>query len=158
MKKIIISPRSRLLRNGKINPKNFPWWKEVVTALQQDDIYVIQIGETRQNEEQIGANEIVLDLSLNELKNKIEECDAWASVDNFLHHLCSFTSKRGVVIFSLSDPLIFGYPKDINLLKDRKYLRTDQFGIWESAEYNEKAFPPVDIVVNAIKALIECKI
>lgn len=153
MKKIIISPRSRALRNGKTNPKNYPWWKEVVAVLQQNDIYVIQIGETRQNEESIGANEIILDLSLNELKLKVEECGVWASVDNFFPHLCSFTSKRGVVAFSLSDPLIFGYPNNINLLKDRKFLRNDQFGIWENVEYNEKAFVSPDVVVDSIKKL-----
>jgi len=40
---ILISPYSRPLRNGKNNPKNFPYWREVVDLLKtKNDI--VQIG------------------------------------------------------------------------------------------------------------------
>jgi hypothetical protein len=155
MKKVIISPYSRLLRTGKPNPKNYPWWTQVVNKLQNLGIYVIQIGDSKQNESSIGANETIIDMPLRDLQEKIKDVDSWISVDNFFPHLCSFTEKRGVVIWGISDPLIFGYQQNINLLKNRKYLREKQFDIWENATYYEHVFMDADTIVNAVMSLMD---
>ena len=58
-----------------------------------------------------------------------QESNAWISVDSFFQHFCSYYKiPNGIVIFSQSDPNIFGYPGNINILKDRAYLRPDQIG------------------------------
>ena len=44
MKRVIISPYSKLLLNGKRNPKNYPFWNDVIKVLQRKKIHVIQIG------------------------------------------------------------------------------------------------------------------
>lgn len=158
MKKVIISPYSKKLRKfipnepDRINPKNYPYWKEVVSTLKNSGVYVIQVGVS--GEEVIGANETRFNLKLNELKTLLMDCDAWASVDNFFNHFATFYKKKGVVVWSMSDPNMFGYLENTNLLKDRSYLRANQFRLWEQEEFNADAFVSHDIVVSAIQSII----
>jgi len=68
-------------------------------------------------------------------------CDAWFTVDNFFNHFCSYYKiPNGFVMFGQSDPNIFGYKTNTNILKDRKYLRPDQFGFWWDRPYKKEAF------------------
>jgi ADP-heptose:LPS heptosyltransferase len=90
-------------------------------------------------------------LKLKQITELIEECDLWISVDSFLQHLNQYYSKkRGIVIFSQSDPRHFGYPTNNNMLKDKKYLREKQFWLWEQCEYNKDAFVSAEEVYNAV--------
>jgi len=158
MKKVLISPYSKKLRkfslndNDKVNPKNYPYWKEVVTKLRDKNIYVIQVGVS--GEDPVGADEIKFDLKLNDLKNLLLEASTWISVDNFFNHFATFYNKKGIVIWSRSDPLIFGYKQNINLLKDVKYLRDNQFQLWEQDEFCLEAFVDTDIVISAIESIL----
>jgi ADP-heptose:LPS heptosyltransferase len=156
MKKIIISPFSKGLRpplENQPNPKNFPYWKEVVAELRKRGHYVIQVGAG--NEKSIDANEMKMNLRLKDLANLLLESDTWIAVDNFFQHFASHYKKRGVVIFSKSDPNIFGYKENINLLKNRRYLRPDQFQIWEQCEYTAEAFVSPIEVVNSVEELLK---
>lgn len=56
-------------------------------------------------------------LSYKELKELVRECDLFISCDSFLQHLAYIENKRGIVIFSQSDPKIFGHHKHINIVK-----------------------------------------
>ncbi len=151
--KIIISPFSKALRFDikTPNPKNYPHWKEVVQLLRQQGHHVIQVGLNE--EADIGDTERKNNLSLSQLKELLMECDTWCSIDNFFNHFASYYGKRGVVIFGKSDERIYGYPENINLLKDRKYLRWDQFFWWEQTEYNAQVFVDANIVVDAINSV-----
>ena len=149
MKKIIISPYSRKLRNGKENPKNYPFWNELLSLLKNEGFYIIQIGRTGEVKLE-KSDELLLDKSLNDLKKLISESDIWISVDNFLPHLCHLIPKPGIVLFGQSDPLIFGHKENINLLKDRKYLREKQFDIWECCECNNDAFVEPSVVLDFV--------
>jgi ADP-heptose:LPS heptosyltransferase len=144
--KIVISPYSRKLRNGNNNPKNYPWWQKVIDGLQEH--HVIQIGIN--GEESFTGVELKFNLKLKDIIQLINECDIWISVDNFLQHLASHTDKRGIVIWGRSDPNIFGYPHNTNILKDKKYLRPDQYNIWESIEYIKNVFVKPEIVLEHI--------
>lgn len=148
MKTIIISPFSRNLRSGKTNPKNFPYWEEVVKNLRLKGYRIIQIGST--GEPSIGADEVKYGLKLKELKKLLDESDGFASVDNFFNHFATFYGKRGVVVFGRSDPKIFGYEQNINLLKHRACLRKNQFDLWENDEFRADVFVSADEVVEAI--------
>lgn len=158
MKKILISPYSRKLRKfkenevDKINPKNYPYWKEVVSELKLQGYYVIQVGVFGEN--LIGANEVKFNLKLKDLKELLLQSDGWISVDNFFNHFATYYKKRGVVIFGKSDPNIFGYSQNINLLKDRKYLRKNQFDLWEQDDFKEEVFISSNIVVSSIQSII----
>lgn len=142
---IIISPYSKFMRNGAKHPKNYPYWEEVLKHVKEP---VIQVGVE-------GETQLVPDfrknLSLTELATLVNEAKTWMSCDSFFQHFCWDLGKPGVVLFGQSDPNIFGHIENINLLKDRKYLREKQFWIWEQAEYNEDAFVGPYMVVQALK-------
>lgn len=146
---IIISPYSKPLRNGKRNAKNYPHFSELIIRLLKEDKEIIQIGI--EGEERFkGVKEFRKNLSLKEIENIIKECDYWISVDNFLPHLAHHVKKPGVVIWGVSDPNIFGYPENLNILKDRKNLRQRQFDIWEIIAFNPSVFLSPDQIIKLI--------
>lgn len=142
---ILISPYAKQMRNGQQHPKNYPWWKEVVSQINEEIIQVGVIGETP----------IVPDcrqsLPLPELAKLVDECKTWIAVDSFLQHFAWDRKKYGVTIFAQSDPFIFGHRENTNLLKDRKYLREQQFWLWEQCDYNEDAFVAPEVVLKALR-------
>lgn len=143
--KILIAPFARKLRNDKQNPKNFPYWSELITLLKGNGI--TQIG--MEGEPQLVEN-FKKNLPLLKIMDLVNSCDVWISVDSFLQHLAYHQGKRGIVIWSVSDPRIFGYPENLNILKDPKYLREKQFNIWEEQEYNPDAFVDAQTVYNVL--------
>ncbi len=142
---IIISPYSKFMRNGAKHPKNYPYWEHVIRQVKEP---IIQVGVE-------GEAQLVPDfrknLQLSQLGLLVNECKTWVSCDSFFQHFCWDLGKPGIVIFSQSDPNIFGHSENINLLKDRKYLREKQFWIWEQAEYNEEAFVDPSFVLQSLK-------
>lgn len=146
---ILIFPWAKSMRNGSTHPKNYPWWPELVKLLKDRGHTITQAGVT--GEEQLVEN-FQKNLSIPELIKLIHNHDTWISVDSFAQHLCWDIGVKGFVIFSQSDPLIFGHKENINILKDRKYLRQQQFWMWEQAEFVEEAFFTPDEMVKIIHA------
>lgn len=142
---IIISPYSKFMRNGQKHPKNYPYWEQVLKQIKEP---VIQVGV--EGEAQL-VSDFRKNLSLVELGKLVNESKTWLSCDSFMQHFCWDLGKPGIVVFGQSDPNIFGHPENINLLKDRKYLREKQFWIWEQAEFIEEAFVSPDVVIDALK-------
>lgn len=149
MNTVLISPYSKTLRNGKVNPKNYPFWNEVINELSGGDVRVIQLGVSGEDKFN-NVNGYAFDKTLEELEVMVKECTTWCSVDNFFQHFCYSLGKPGVVIFGQSDPLIFGHDLNDNLLKSRSYLREPQFNFWESVEYSKECFVEPQVVVEAI--------
>ena len=151
---IIISPYAQRLRNGKINPKNYPYWQELVEQLYKNKYEIVQVGVE-------GEDQLVPDfrknLPLAELAKLVNECDTWISVDSFFQHFCWDLKKPGIVLWAQSNPEIFGHPENINLLKDKKYLRPYQFHLWEQCDYNKEAFVEPDQVIKYIHDLLKDK-
>lgn len=145
--RILIAPFCKYMRNGKDHPKNFPYWHNLVQLLSNAGHELIQIGI--EGEEQL-VPDFRKGLSFKELKDLIMECDLFISVDTWLQHAAHHYGKRGIVIFGQSDPAIFGYPENVNLLKDKKYLRKNQFWLWEQAEYNRDAFVTAEEVAKEV--------
>lgn len=131
---ILIHPYAKALQNGKQNPKNYPYWKELIALIDEP---IIQIGVD--GEEQLVPN-FYKNLSINDLKLLLKKCRIWIGVDSFFQHLAWSEGKPGIVLWSVSDPLIFGHPENINLLKDRANLAPNQFLWWDFTEYNSEAF------------------
>ena len=146
---IIISPYAQKLRNGKNNPKNYPWWSELIKLLDQ---HIVQIGV--QGEQQL-VDDFRTNMPLTELAELVKECKTWIGVDSFFQHFCWDLKKPGIVLWSQSDPNIFGHPENINLLKDRKYLRKEQFWLWEQCEYNKDAFVDPNEVMKHINQFLK---
>jgi len=141
---ILIAPFAKPLVNGKNNPKNYPYWKELIAQI---DERIIQVGV--EGEEQL-VPEFVKNLPIARLKELIAECRTWIGCDSFFQHLAWDCGKPGVVLWSVSDPLIYGHPENINLLKDRSYLAPNQFLWWDFTEHNPDAFVKPEEVLKFI--------
>jgi ADP-heptose:LPS heptosyltransferase len=86
----------------------------------------------------------------------IDESDIVLSIDSFVPHLARYYKCKAkvVVLWGKSDPLIFGYSEHINLLKDRKYLKTQQFQWWKDEPYNPEVFVSPEEVFNVIQKMV----
>ena len=148
-KTILIFPWSQKLSNGKENAKNYPWWPELVALLKNQGYHIIQVG--LKGDKEIGANEFKINLSLNEIRSLINNVFIFISIDSFVSHFAHYYNlKPGIIIFSKSDPLIFGYPKNVNLLKNRKYLKQDQFRWWKDEPHDPDAFILPEAILQEI--------
>jgi ADP-heptose:LPS heptosyltransferase len=142
---IIISPYAQKLRNGKLNPKNYPYWKELIEMIDEP---IIQVGV--EGEEQL-VDTFVKNMPLPRLRELLQECRTWIGVDSFFQHLAWDEGKQGIVLWGPSDPLIFGHPENINLLKDRSYLVSDQFIWWEATEHSNDRFVEPQKVIEHLR-------
>lgn len=146
---ILIAPFAKQLRNGKENPKNYPFWDELIRLIDQP---IIQVGVE-------GEKQLVPDFRKNlpviEVRKLIQQCETWISCDSFLQHLGWDEGKQGIVLWSVSDPLIFGHPENINLLKDRACLAPNQFLWWEHTEHDPSKFVSPQEVMKALRSMTE---
>lgn len=142
---IIISPFAKKMRNGKLHPKDYPYWSELLELIDEPVIQVGVEGETQLTQD------FRKNLKFVELAKLVDECKTWISVDSFFQHFCWDLKKPGIVLFGQSDPNIFGHIENINLLKDRSYLREKQFWLWEQCEFNKDAFVQPDLVIKELE-------
>ena len=152
---ILISPWARNTTEGKPSPKNYPHWADLVALLRDVDSQIVQMmceGEAKVP----GVGTFVVGHPLKDIVAlmKEERCKTWISVDNFFHHLAWSVGKPGVVLWGMSDPEIFGHPENVNLLKDRSFLRKRQFGLWSQELENPKAFVSPEEVVQCLKKVV----
>ena len=95
---------------------------------------IVQVGRS-------GEHQFVVDfradLPIHELRQLLRECKTWIGVDSFFQHLAWVEGKRGIVLWAVSDPLIFGHSENVNLLKDRSFLAPNQFLWWQAYEHNK---------------------
>lgn len=128
---IIISPYSSKLRDGRPSPKDYPYWKEVVAMLQLEyNLPIIQVGI--KGEQQISNVKIFIqNLPMQKLRDLVLKSTFFISVDNFLPHFAHYYQKSGVVLWSYSNPILFGYPENLNLYTSEKYFKEKQFESWD---------------------------
>ena len=131
MSKILIN------RGNVINAKSYPFWDEL-------------------NLKDHEVKEIKGILSSQELIDLVNWCDTWVSIDSFLPHFCAYHKlKPGIVLWGTSDPLIFGYKHNTNLLKNRKYLRNEQFKWWKDEVNNPDTFLSTDTILQSIEKMLK---
>lgn len=137
---IIISPYSSKVADGKINAKNYPWFPKLVDLLNRDGYKTLQIGVTGENPID-GVSDFIVDLPYSALPVLVNRCATWIAVDNFFPHFCHANKlKAGIVLWGVSDPKVWGYPENINLLRGRDYLRQHQYQTWNEIDFNAQAF------------------
>jgi len=150
MKKIAIAPYAAKLPNGKRNPKEFPAWPELIERLNAEGYEVIQLG-AKGEKRLAGTAQFIEGYPLEKLEQVIRDCDTWIAVDTWMSHFCAtMRLQGGIVIWAQSNPKIWGYPHNTNLLKDESYLREWQYAPWWDAEYNEDAFVEPQVVMDAL--------
>lgn len=149
---IIISPYSVFPGHAK----SYPFWNELVSKIKTLGYKVIQIGLSGEVPI-VGMDDYWWSLSLSMLEEKIKACRCWISVDNFLPHLVNSINvlATGIVIWGISDPEVFGYYYNTNILKDKKYLRPDQFGTWYDIKHDEKTGEDIKIYMPQNKDAYE---
>jgi len=140
---ILISPYAKKLPGtDKQNPKNYPFWRELIQQIREP---IIQVGVD-------GEDQLVSDFRKNlpiaELRQLLRECRTWISCDSFFQHLGWDEGVPGIVLWSVSDPLIFGHPENVNLLQSRDNLAVNQFLWWNSVEHDPSKFVSPKIVLE----------
>jgi len=133
--------------NGSGSPKSYPFAKELASAIIAQH-NVIQIGG--EEDEQV-VPDFRKNLSFDEVGKLISESDTAICVDSYLQHHCWFLNKKAIVLWGISDPLIFGHSLHLNLLKDRSFLRPNQFDLYYSNQHRPEAFVSPDEVLKALE-------
>jgi FkbM family methyltransferase len=149
---IIISPYSYMPSHAK----SYPFWKELIPKIKTLGYKLVQIGMKGEVPLE-GMDDYLWNISFKDLEEKIKTCTCWISVDNFLQHMvnCMEEPIKGIVLWGISDPTMFGYDYNTNILKDRKYLREDQFGVWKNIVEDEKTKVKKDVYVPQNKNSFE---
>jgi ADP-heptose:LPS heptosyltransferase len=146
---IILHCEAQRLNSGKINPKNYPWFKELINELKEFNFIQIGVdGDTQYTED------FRKGLSFKEIKELTKQCKSWIAVDSFYQHLAWELKRPGMCIFGYSDPEIFGHTENLNIVK-KNYLRKEQFLTWEETNYNEKVFQDPLILVNKFRTFMK---
>ena len=145
---ILIAPYAKKLRTGKPNPKDYPYWPELIKMIEGP---IVQVGVD--GEEGL-VEDFRKNLPLTELRNLIRQCKTWIGCDSFFQHLAWDEKKPGVVLWSVSDPLIFGHSENVNLLKSRSYLAANQFLWWELIEHKSDRFVEPQVVHQHLTELL----
>src|SRR5947208_5903592 len=149
--RILFAPYARPLRNNNVNAKNYPHAKALVDLLCEHKHLVTQIGV--EGETQV-APDFFKNLSFKDVSTQLRANDTFISVDSYLQHHAWLLGVWGVVLWGQSDPLIFGHAGHINLLKDRKYLRPDQFNTYEGLACLDEAFVRPSAVLEAVEKVL----
>lgn len=121
---------------GKPHPKSYPYWNELIELLKDYDI------------------RFITDMPLDNLERLIQNSLTVICVDSFIQHFSWYLGKKSIVLWGQSDPLIFGHELHINLLKDRKYLRKEQFQTWDNVELNNEAFVRPERIVEELRKMV----
>lgn len=143
--RFIISPYSSAVA------KDYPYWSTLIGMLRSPVNHITQVGVGK--EVRLDVDEHCFNLRLADLQKK--ECDIWLAVDNFFPHMvncCGFRGQ-GIVLWGKSDPLIFGYVSNVNLLVSRERLRRYQFESWHGVKRDDGDFVKPEVVMEAIKCL-----
>lgn len=155
--KIAIAPYAAKLPTGLRNAKNYPWWPELVALLNAQGHEVVQLGITGEDRIE-GVGQFIQGFPLEKLIDVIRSCATWISVDSWLSHFCAtMRLQPGIVIWAQSNPRIWGYHHNTNLLKSKEYLRPFQYAPWYDVPYNEDAFVSPEVVVEAVNERLRIK-
>ena len=141
----MISPWAKQLPDNKINPKNYPWWPQLISLLPQP---VVQVGVT--GEQQL-VSDFRVNLNLSELAALIKSSNFWISCDSFVQHYAWDLGKPGVVLWGPSNPIIYGHPENLNITKGAQFQSKDQFLMWHLIENRTDWWYSPDQVVSQIK-------
>lgn len=151
--KIALAPYAAQLPNGARNPKNYPWFKDVIDLLRVDGHEVVQIGTAGESRID-GVSQFIQGFPLDKLVDVVRGCDSFISVDSFLPHFCWLHRlSPGVVIWGQSDPRVWGHPQNANLTKGK--LRQFQFAPWYEAVYDPDVFVSPQEVRDALYGLVQ---
>ena len=132
---------------GKPSPKDYPNPKELCALLEKEH-EVIQVAG---NDDVQVAKDVRRNLPFEQVAELIKWSDTGVCVDSYLQHHYWHLGKPAVVLFGISDPVIFGHPENLNLMRDRAYLRPNQFDLYYLNDYKPDAFVSPEEVLEALR-------
>ncbi len=155
--KILISPYPAKLRGQPVSAKAYPHWNELVSLLKANSHEIIQIGV--QGEQRIvGADQFYVNWPYDKLKQLMESCDTFISVDSFFPHFAHYHQlKKGVVLWGKSNPRIWGYPKNENLFVSEANFWPFQYLDWETAIHDPSVFVSPKQAVWAVERILHAR-
>lgn len=130
--------------NGFPSPKDYPHARKLAEELRDD---LVQVGGDQ--DEQL-VPDFRKNLPFEQLGELIKKSKTAICVDSYLQHCYWYHDKPAIVLWGISDPLIFGHSIHMNLLKDRKYLRPNQWDLYYSNQINPEAFVPPEEVIKLL--------
>ncbi len=133
--------------NGNRSPKDYPFAKELADLIIAKH-KLIQVGG--EGDEQL-ADDFRKNPSFDEVSQLISTSDTGICVDSYLQHHFWLLEKPAIVLWGISDPKIFGHQLHKNLLRDRSFLRHNQFDLYYANEHNPEAFVKPEEVLEALK-------
>lgn len=136
---ILLAKGVAKLKNGNRNAKDYPYWDKLLFLLKEAGYQ---------------TKEVVGEVPLKELDKLIKESLTVVCVDSFLQHYCWYLDKKAIVLWGKSDPLIFGHSENINLLKDRSFLRPDQWILWDKVPHEDKVFCAPEDIMKEIEKMV----
>ena len=145
---ILLNAWSRPLRSGKQNPKDYPWWPQVLEKITAPVIQVAVRGE------QALVDDVRWDLNLTDLAQLVDKCDTWLGVDSFFQHFCWDLNKPGIVLWGPSNPNIFGHEQNINLTLGPSAWRANQFLTWEQETHDPQRFVSASVVLEHVEKMV----
>lgn len=152
--RVLIAPYPAKLRNQPISAKHYPSWPELVSMLKVNGHEIIQIGV--QGEERIeGVDQFVVGWPFDKIKTLMESCDTFVSVDSWFPHFAHYHRlKPGVVLWGKSNPRVWGYAENENLIVGEDKFRQFQYMDWESEPHDPSVFVPPRQVAWAVERLL----
>ena len=94
---ILIAPYAKKLRTGKRNPKDYPYWSELLEMIDEP---VVQIGV---DGEEVLVEDFRKNLPIAELRSLVKQCKTWIGCDSFFQHLAWDEKKPGICLLYTSD-------------------------------------------------------
>lgn len=142
---ILISPWAAQLPDNKPNPKNYPWWPQLIAMLPDPLCQVGVKGETQL------VPDFRQNLNMTELAQLVQSCEFWISCDSFLQHFAWDLGKRGVVLWGPSLPEIYGHDLHVNIRPPINLACEHQFLTWSQIEPRDTWWVKPDQVVHQIR-------
>lgn len=149
---IIISPYSYTPQH----PKSYPFWNELIPMLKAEGYSITQIGKS--NEVKLNSvDEYLFDACFKELEDRVKKCKLWISVDSFFPHFVNSITEpiKGVVVWGVSDPKLFGYHYNTNILKSKNNLRQNQIAPWTEVKQNPDVFESPEVILDMVKKTVK---
>ena len=131
---------------GKPSPKDYPHAKELAELLETEHDVIQMAGA----EDVQVAKDVRRNLPHAQVVELIKWSDTGICVDSYLQHAFWEVGKPAIVLFGISDPVIFGHPENVNLLRDRNFLRPNQFDLYYTNEYKPEAFVSPEEVLKTL--------
>ena len=155
--KILIHPYAKKTISNKVpSPKDYPHFKELCRLLEEAGHVLLQVG--------VNGEEPICKLTrfgakLEDVSRLLTDwADTFISVDSFLQHMAACEGVNGVVLFGPSDPKLFGYANNHNVLKGRAYLRADQTKFWTKDQlFQAEAWLPAVEIFDLFQKLQSLK-